>query len=108
MAMKMLAPMIGTLDTRAATPGPKITNPFYLSPAWSRLMAEIKAERGARCEDPEHDPQKPRIGVRIFGDHVIEMKDGGASLDKANVLLRCGACHTRKTIAERAKRLTKR
>ena len=42
--------------------------------------------------------------MRVFGDHIIELKDGGALLDGRNVMLRCGSCHTRKTFEERAKR----
>ncbi|MGE4044475.1 MAG: HNH endonuclease [Acetobacteraceae bacterium] len=79
--------------------------PFYSSPEWVSLMREIKAERGDRCEDPEHNPARPRAGGRIFGDHIQELKDGGAPLDKANILLRCGSCHTRKTAAARGLRL---
>jgi hypothetical protein len=40
----------------------------------------------------------------VFGDHIVELRDGGAPLDPANVLLRCGRCHTTKTVAERARR----
>ena len=35
-----------------------------------------------------------RAGMRVFGDHVVELQDGGAPLDKTNVMLRCGLCHT--------------
>lgn len=80
--------------------------PFYQSPEWVALMQSITAERGRRCEDPEHDRSLPRGGrnIRIYGDHVIEIRDGGPSLDKANILLRCATCHGRKTVKERAKR----
>jgi len=56
------------------------------------------------CYDPEHDPAVPRHGHRIYGDHVIEIADGGALLDPRNIVLRCPACHTRKTNIARAKR----
>jgi 5-methylcytosine-specific restriction protein A len=83
----------------------KQADSFYTSPAWRRLMDEIIRERGRRCEDPEHDPRRPRSGFRIFGDHIRERRDAPhLELVKANVLLRCGSCHTRKTAAERAKR----
>ena len=68
------------------------------------LVAEIIQERGARCEDPAcRFPG--RTGIRLFGDHIVELQDGGAPLDKGNVMLRCGSCHTRKTNAERARRM---
>ena len=68
------------------------------------LIDEIIQHRGRHCQDPQHDRTRPRSGIRIFGDHIVELKDGGRPLDPSNVLLRCGACHSRKTIVERAKR----
>lgn len=79
---------------------PKVADSFYLSPEWRSLMRELIAERGAWCEDCGAGGR----GVRLFGDHVVEIGDGGARLDKANVRLRCGRCHARKTAAVRAQR----
>src|SRR5690242_16539614 len=88
---------------------PKKAEPFYLSPEWRALVeSEIKRRFGskdnARCQDPECQ-HRWRRGIRLFGDHIVERKDGGAELDPANVIFRCGSCHTRKTAAERGKRL---
>ena len=83
-------------------PPEKTADAFYNSPEWRALKAEIIAERGLRCEDPQCERTTPPS--RVFGDHIIELKDGGAPLDKRNVLLRCGACHTRKTAEARAER----
>ncbi len=97
-------PRVAVLDTRRLKPQAKQADPFYLTPEWKRLIAEIIAERGRVCEDPacraHHQP-----GMRVFGDHVIELRDGGAPLDKANVMLRCGSSHTAKTLRERARRM---
>ena len=86
----------------------KRVDPFYASPEWKRLMAAIIQQRGRCCEDEDHDPATPRIGVRLYGDHVIEIADGGARLDPANVLLRCAPCHGRKTAMARAARARER
>ncbi|MBL4757496.1 MAG: HNH endonuclease, partial [Rhizobiales bacterium] len=51
----------------------------------------IKSERGNRCE------KCPQAGGRIIGDHIIEIKDGGAPLDRSNVMLLCIPCHNKKT-----------
>lgn len=92
-------------STRAKLHAPtKKALPFYQSAEWKALMASIIQARGRRCEDPDHDRERPRDGIRVFGDHVIELKDGGAALDPSNILLRCGSCHTRKTAAARAAR----
>jgi hypothetical protein len=41
----------------------------------------------------------------MFADHIREIGDGGAPFDLANGQCLCGAHHTRKTTATRAKRL---
>lgn len=100
----MLGNRAAVLDTRSAKPAPKRADPFYLSAEWRALVAAIIRERGARCEDPSCR-YPDRVGTRLFGDHIVELKDGGAPLDKTNVMLRCGSCHTRKTNVERARRM---
>src|ERR1044072_7321565 len=78
--------------------------PFYLSKEWRSLMTTIRKARGDRCEDPQHNSSSPRTGIRLYGDHIKELKDGGAPLDPANIMLRCSSCHQRKTAQERAGR----
>lgn len=102
--IKAAPPRIPTADSRRVQPPPKTVDPFYLSKEWRALMARIIAIRGRRCQDPEHrGPHEPT--ARIFGDHIRELRDGGEPLDERNVMLRCGACHTRKTLQARAQRL---
>ncbi len=97
--LAMLKPRVATIDTSIAALPPRIAEPFYTSRAWLDLMAGIKRERGERCQDCG------RGRCRIFGDHIVELRDGGAKLDRRNVRLRCGSCHTLKTNAERARRM---
>lgn len=97
-----LRPTVRTLDQRTAKEPPKRAEGFYLSPEWRGVVADIRAQRPARCEDCQ------RGSTRLFADHVVELKDGGAALDPRNVRLLCGSCHTRKTAAERAKRQARR
>ena len=102
----MVSTSIKTLDTRTIKVADKVGDPFYASKPWRSLLSEIYRERGYRCEDPVCSA--PRKGGRIYGDHIVELRDGGAPLDKRNVLLRCASCHVRKTAAERAKRMAAR
>lgn len=95
--LKTLGGRVSTLDQRIAPAESKVAEPFYSSAAWIALVAEIKRERGSRCETC----LKFR---RVVGDHVKELKDGGAPLDKANVKLACWPCHTTKTNKARAQR----
>jgi len=41
----------------------------------------------------------------MFVDHIVELRDDvTAALDRSNVWLLCGSCHSLKTAAERARR----
>src|SRR5947208_1028527 len=102
--LQSFPPKVRAFNTSKLKPAPKTVDPFYLTPQWRSLMDAIIKRRGRRCQDPEHNPSRPREYVRIFGDHIVELRDGGAMLDPLNIMLRCGSCHTRKTAAERAKR----
>lgn len=97
---------LATRDTRAVAAPTKVADPFYTSRPWRSLVARLIAERGRRCQTRgcgrSHDEDgKP---IRIFGDHVVERRDGGAALDGRNVMLLCGSCHTAKTARARAAR----
>jgi len=97
----MMRPRVAEMRPRVFVPtrSDKQTKPFYLSPEWRALIADIKRERGEHCEECGV------TGVRIFGDHVVELEDGGAPLDPRNVRLLCGEHHAIKTARERARRL---
>jgi 5-methylcytosine-specific restriction protein A len=73
---------------------------FYQSAAWQNIRA-LKISRTPYCE------QCYAEGRMIFAeivDHKVEIADGGAKLDIANLTSLCRACHNRKTAAERGKR----
>lgn len=99
--LRLLRPGVAALDTRVARPPPKTADPFYLSPAWRDLVARLIAERGRRCA------ACGRVNCRIFADHTVELKDGGAPFDAANIMLLCGSCHSVKTAAARARRMAR-
>jgi hypothetical protein len=102
--LSTLRPRVGVVETRAAPPPPKTVDPHYRTPEHQAWRARVIARAGGRCQDPACATPH-RTGIRLFADHVVELKDGGAPFDPANGLARCGACHTRKTLAERAARL---
>ena len=105
--LSMLRPRVSTLANRLA-PGPKVKDPVYSSPEWRHFIAAIISQRGRRCQNPRCQTPNHGAGQRIFGDHVVELQDGGALLDPNNIMLRCSPCHGRKTVAERNKRMSTR
>lgn len=94
--LKAVGNRVATLAPRVMPP-PKRADSFYASPEWRALVRDIKAERGPWCV-------RCGSGQRIIGDHIRELKDGGAALDPANVQLLCHGCHQRKTADARAAR----
>lgn len=97
--LRSLGARVATVDARRVRPAPKRAAAFYLTAAWRALVERLIEERGRRCE------RCGRTGCRIFGDHMVELEDGGEPLEPSNVQLLCGSCHTTKTAASRAARI---
>jgi 5-methylcytosine-specific restriction protein A len=102
--LQTLRPRVGLANLQTAKAPPKTADKFYLSPEWIALRDRVRREAGGRCQAPGCG----RIEQRMFVDHIIELKDGGAPLDRSNLWLLCGACHSLKTAAERARRIAER
>jgi len=103
--LRVKPPRLKTLDSRVVRPPSKTTDAFYLSPEWRALLAKLIVQRGRACEECGRSSGDRGRPVLIFGDHVRELRDGGAPLDPLNVRLLCAGCHNVKTLAERAKRM---
>ena len=98
MARLRMAPATVGRAPVAVRSAPKVADLLYRSAAWRAMVKAIKRKRGDHCE---------RCGSthRVIGDHIVEIKDGGAELDETNVELLCQACHNRKTAQARARRV---
>jgi 5-methylcytosine-specific restriction protein A len=97
----MLRPRVQTLDTRIARPAPKVADAFYSTPEWIELRNRTRRECRGRCQTKGcNNPGR-------YVDHIVELKDGGAPLDRKNTTLLCGSCHTTKTAVERARRMAR-
>jgi 5-methylcytosine-specific restriction protein A len=95
---RTLRPALRSLSTAVAKPPPKLSDPFYASPAW------IKVRDLARRLLPPVCARCGASGSRLCADHIRELKDGGAPLDLSNVQLLCAGCHQLKSAEARASR----
>lgn len=100
-----IRPTIRTLDQRTAKEPVKVKAQFYDTPEYRAWRAAVIARAGGRCQDPACRAQ---VGGKLYADHIVELRDGGAPLDLANGMARCASCHGAKTLAERAKRMARR
>ncbi|WP_158876953.1 HNH endonuclease [Antarcticirhabdus aurantiaca] len=97
-----LRPSIPMLDTRIARVPPKETD-LDRGPEHKAWRLAVLNKAGWKCEDC--GKQGGRGGVKLYADHIVERKDGGALYDPRNGRCRCASCHTKKTVRERARRL---
>lgn len=67
-----------SLPPQVARP-PKTADQFYNSTAWRALTERRKLDADYRAAVARGKP-----GERVYLDHVIEIRDGGALLDPAN------------------------
>lgn len=96
----MLRPRLALTDTRSARPPPKQRAAHYGTAEHEAWRREVIRRAGGLCQGKGCG----RHGTRLFADHIVELKDGGAPYDAGNGQALCGSCHSRKTAAVRAAR----
>ena len=72
---------------------------FYQSNEWRSLRDAVIRERGRHCA------RCGKEGGRVYVDHIEEVRDGGAPLDRSNLQILCSSCHVVKSGEARARRL---
>ena len=95
--------MLRRADLSAARLPPKTAAAWYLTPEHREWSKEVIRRAGFRCEGQGCG----RTDTRLFADHIIEIRDGGSKLDPTNGRALCGKCHSLKTAAVRAQRMTR-
>ncbi|MFT4098615.1 MAG: HNH endonuclease signature motif containing protein [Rhodoblastus sp.] len=80
---------------------PKRADAELLTPEHRAWRAIVIARAGGMCQWPGCG----RVERRMFADHIVERKDGGARYDPDNGQCLCGSHHSLKTAQERARRL---
>lgn len=97
--VKMMVPLVAKTSGRTVALPPKQVDPFYVSSDYRAWREHVIARAGRRCEAVDNGVRcaKAEPRHRLFADHVVELRDGGAPLDPANGRCLCGHHHTLKT-----------
>lgn len=109
MALPLFNSKIAATDYRRVKPPAKKAASIYQTPEFKAWRAAVVERAGGRCEAINPDGKRCRKAVpyhRMFADHRVELKDGGAAFDVENGQCLCGAHHTAKTMTARAARRT--
>lgn len=103
MAIPTLRSTLPAFNHNVARPAPKRVDPFYKTDQYAAWRDAVKERARYRCEYVHQGTGKRcnRKEHRMFADHVVEVKDGGAAYDPDNGQCLCGRHHTLKTIAAR-------
>jgi 5-methylcytosine-specific restriction protein A len=104
MGLQALRPRVSVASLQTAALPPKVADRFYSSTEWITLRDRVRREAAGHCQAEGCG----RAERRMFVDHIIELKDGGAPLDRSNVWLLCSSHHAAKTASERARRTARR
>jgi len=104
--IKLAPARLATASSRRLTPPRKTAASIYATPAYRAWRGAVIRRAGGRCEWVDQGGRcvKAEPYDRMFADHRIELRDGGAEFDPANGQCLCGSHHTAKTMAERARR----
>lgn len=99
-----------TIDARTIKVADKRADPELLTAEHKAWRQAVLTRAGYRCEAIENGRRCPKAAPqhRMFADHIVERRDGGALLDPANGRCLCGSHHTTKTAAVRARRFASR
>ncbi len=98
--MKTIGGSLSRMAPPRLTVPPKRADPYYNSPEHKAWAAAVIARAGGMCQGEGCG----RTGVRLYADHIVELRDGGDRLDLANGQALCGRCHSGKTARRRAER----
>ncbi len=106
MALSLIKVGISTLSHRRVAMPPKAAAPIYQSAEYRAWREAVIAQAGRRCEHVTDGKRcwKAEPRNRMFADHRVELRDGGAPFDVSNGQCLCGGHHTAKTAAARAAR----
>lgn len=94
----IIKPKLRTLSGRSVELPKKQVDKDLLTREYRDWRREVVRRASYSCE------KCGRKNVKLYADHIVERKDGGALYDLSNGMALCASCHSVKTIKERQKR----
>ncbi|GEM_PF-555349 len=104
-----LRPVLPIVDTGVARLPAKQADRELLTTEHRAWREAVLSRADYRCEWVQNGVRCERAAPahRMFADHVVERKDGGAALDISNGQCLCASHHGLKTFGERARRMAR-
>ena len=105
--LRTLGPLVRVVDTNTTRLPPKQVDPRYNSPEFRWWRAEVVRRAGGQCEARDNGVRcsKAYPEHRMYADHVVELRDGGAPTNINNGQCLCSSHHQLKTMEARKQRL---
>lgn len=103
--LKIAPGIVPLANMYTAQPPRKTVDPIYKTKEHVVWRSLVLQRAGGRCEWVGEDGRRcGRKEVRMFADHIDEIRDGGALYELSNGQCLCGGHHTLKTNRVRARR----
>ena len=105
--LRSLPSLVRAVDTRTVRLPPKVKAEVYTTPQYRAWRAQVVARAGGRCEYRDHHGHRcsrAQPEHRMYADHIVELRDGGALLDLNNGQALCASHHELKTLQARYRR----
>lgn len=93
-----MPPRLARARQSIAKPIPKVKDSIYSTPEFREWRRIVVSRAGNRCEQCGSD------SGRMYADHIVELKDGGAPFDPSNGQCLCATHHGLKTAQEKRAR----
>ena len=104
--LRSLPRVLRSFDTSTTRLPPRRVDPIYNSPQFIEWRAIVISRANGQCEAIVNGQRctKAKPSHRVYADHIIELRDGGAPFDPSNGQCLCHSHHEIKTLEARKKR----
>ena len=105
--LRTLSPLVRSTNTATTPHPPKVKATVYTTPQYRVWRATVVGRAQGRCEYHDHHGHRctrAQPEYRMYADHIVELRDGGAVYDSSNGQCLCYMHHTIKSNEVKKKR----